>query len=208
MRVRFDDFVFDRESGSLTRSGLDRPLSRRAFELLGMLLERRPRAATHEELRDTLWSTSTTTSAVSLTRLVTELRRVLGDDPQQPRYVSTVHGVGYAFCGPANDTQPLPVTPVLPECALVWDERTFPLTEAECLIGRTADCHVVVDSPAVSRRHACVRIGADGATVEDLGSRNGTLLRGQRITGRTPLNPGDVLGVGPAQLVYRGRSAS
>ncbi len=201
MRVRFDDFLLDTDTPALTRGGHDRPLSRKALQLLAILLERRPRAAAHEELREELWSTASS-SRRSLSSLVTELRKVLGDEAREPRYIKTVHGVGYAFCGNANDTQPLKLDSLLPPGSLMWGERCFILVEGANLIGRTADCHVVIESPLVSRHHACVRVGPKSVSVEDLGSRNGTLLQGKRIAKSTPLKDGDLLNVGPALLLY------
>jgi DNA-binding winged helix-turn-helix (wHTH) protein len=42
-------------------------------------------------------------SETSLPHLVTELRKALGDDPREPRYVRTIHRFGYAFCGEARE---------------------------------------------------------------------------------------------------------
>lgn len=206
MRVRFDAFVLDSDAGTLTRDGHDRPLSRKAVQMLALLLERRPRAAAHEELREELWSTASS-SRRSVSSLVTELRKVLGDDASAPRYIKTVHGVGYSFCGNANDTQPLKVDSLLPPCSLLWGDRAFVLVDGNNLIGRTADCHVVIESPLVSRHHACVKVSAKSVSVEDLGSRNGTLLQGKRLAKATPLKDGDLLTVGPALLLYCGRKA-
>jgi DNA-binding NtrC family response regulator len=57
---------------------------------------------------------------------------------------------------------------------------TFPLRRDEIVIGRAPDCDVVLEHEALSRRHACIRL-VPAMTVEDLGSRNGTRLRGERL---------------------------
>ena len=72
--------------------------------------------------------------------------------------------------------------------------RRLTLT-GELVVGR-ADAHVIVEDPAVSRRHAVVRLEGDRVTVEDLGSTNGTWVNGRRIEGPTHLGPGDVLQIG------------
>src|SRR5690349_20295108 len=60
-------------------------------------------------------------------------------------------------------------------------------------IGRAPDCDVAIDDETLSRRHAIVHIAWDGASVEDLKSRNGTFGNEERVQGRAPLRPGDRL---------------
>ena len=65
------------------------------------------------------------------------------------------------------------------------------------VVGRGDDADLVVEDPAVSRRHARIAGGPDGTfNVEDLGSTNGTFVAGRRIT-LSPLTPGDALQLGP-----------
>ncbi len=79
------------------RRGTERVhLSPKAFELLGLLLERRPRAVSKDELFTLLWPKTFVTEA-SLAGLVAEIRREIRDDARVPRYLRTVHGFGYAF---------------------------------------------------------------------------------------------------------------
>jgi hypothetical protein len=68
-------------------------------------------------------------------------------------------------------------------------------------IGRGRAADVVVPDPEASRVHARVRLGADGATVEDLGSKNGVRLNGVRVErGPQPLRPGDEFTIGETLL--------
>jgi pSer/pThr/pTyr-binding forkhead associated (FHA) protein len=60
----------------------------------------------------------------------------------------------------------------------------------------------------VSRRHASILVDARGATLEDLGSRNGTLLNGRPLTAPAPLADGDEIGLGAARLGFRAHSAA
>jgi serine phosphatase RsbU (regulator of sigma subunit) len=69
----------------------------------------------------------------------------------------------------------------------------FDLDGKKVTIGRSADCEVPVDTPAVSRRHAAVSHDGDGYYVEDLKSRNGTFLNDQRVVDRSLLTDGDRL---------------
>lgn len=59
-------------------------------------------------------------------------------------------------------------------------------------IGRSADCEISIPTEEVSRRHAMLKLAADGVVVEDLGSANGTFINGERVQ-RGTLKPGDEL---------------
>ncbi|MBV9949887.1 MAG: FHA domain-containing protein [Myxococcales bacterium] len=74
------------------------------------------------------------------------------------------------------------------------------LSEGEFAIGRSADCQLSLDDPLVSRRHGLLVVTKDEVTVEDLGSRNGVVVNGARITDRTVLHPGDKIVMGSQEL--------
>jgi len=85
---------------------------------------------------------------------------------------------------------------------LLWMEGEeikgrWPLDKAATTIGRWADNDVVVDDRWVSRYHARLRREGERYVVEDLGSKNGTFVNGQRIAGPTALSDGDVVQVTP-----------
>jgi hypothetical protein len=69
-------------------------------------------------------------------------------------------------------------------------------------IGRSHDCDVVLDDVGVSRRHANIRPGPGGWTVEDLGSTNGVLVNGQAVRGVRPLQSGDRVELGTTEIVF------
>jgi hypothetical protein len=73
--------------------------------------------------------------------------------------------------------------------------RCLPL-EADLAIGRGRSAELRIPDPQASRRHARVRLGPGGVTVEDLGSKNGVRVNGVRIDGPRALRPGDALGIG------------
>ena len=102
MAVCFGDFAFDQERRQLLRSGEPVPLETKAYELLALLLSRRPNALSKAQIRDVLWP-GTFVSESALARLVTQLRAACGDDAQTPRFIRTVHGFGYAFCGDVHE---------------------------------------------------------------------------------------------------------
>ena len=76
----------------------------------------------------------------------------------------------------------------------------FDLGPRPLTIGRDPTCDVVLDDEDVSREHCRFRPGGDGFLVEDLGSSNGTIVNGQRITQPVSLRPGDLVVIGPALL--------
>jgi len=74
---------------------------------------------------------------------------------------------------------------------------SFPLTDVEATVGRASGCAIFIDDPTVSSIHARLTRAGDQVVVDDLGSRNGTLLNGRRLKGPTALSLGDRLGIGP-----------
>src|SRR5262245_59065371 len=196
MRIRFGEWTFDGIRRELTRGGGAATLSPKAFELLRLLLERRPRPVPKYELFERLWPTTFVTEA-SLASLVAEIRREIGDDAREPRYVRTVHGFGYAFSDEEASAADEGVF------RLVWGTREVPLSEGENAIGREMDCEISIDDATVSRRHARVIITRGEACLEDLGSKNGTWLRGQRLDGCAALQDGDPIRIGSVPMVFR-----
>jgi DNA-binding winged helix-turn-helix (wHTH) protein len=103
----FGEFTLDEERRQLLRAGTPLPLEPKAFELLSLLVGRQPRALSKSQIHGVLWN-GTFVSESALAGLVADLRSVLGDDARRPRFIRTVHGYGYAFCGEASkDGQPL-----------------------------------------------------------------------------------------------------
>jgi DNA-binding winged helix-turn-helix (wHTH) protein len=205
--VAFGDFKLDSEGRRLLRGGQYVHLSRRAYELLELLVLSRPRAFSKSELQAKLWPDSFVVEA-NLSNLVAEIRSALGDDRRNPRYIRTVHGFGYAFSGEASGGEPArgpAAARGVPDslCWLIAAERRVQLAEGEHFLGRHPGSILAFDSPAVSRHHASIRVTADGAVIEDLGSRNGTFVRGQRIGEPTRLEDGDEIKLGSVLLEFR-----
>lgn len=202
--TRFADFRLDADTRQLHRGAAPVHLSPKAFDLLALLLECRPRVVNKETLRERLWGGTNVLDA-NLNNLVSEVRAALGDDPQQPRFVRTAHRVGYAFCGTASDDAASPSGPA--RCWLVWNERTLRIDGTDAVIGRDPTCDLWIDAPGVSRRHAVVRLptgaAASGPAIEDLGSTNGTFVDGRRVTRPVNLRDGQTIDVGDASLTFR-----
>jgi hypothetical protein len=74
------------------------------------------------------------------------------------------------------------------------------LIEGQFVVGRSAGCQLSLDDPLVSRRHALLVVADDGVTIEDLQSRNGVIVNGERIAERRRLAPGDRILIGSQEL--------
>jgi len=98
MRVSFGSCLLDTDTREVLRDGRPVHLTPLALRLLELLLEHRPRALSKAELQDLLWPGTFVTEA-SLSRLVTDLRAVIGDDARGSTFIRTVHRHGYAFGG-------------------------------------------------------------------------------------------------------------
>ena len=204
MRVEFAEFVLDSASRQLVRDGEPVHLSRKAFDALAILIDRRPSAVTKEELHARLWP-GTFVSEANLSVVIAEVRRALGDDPHAARFVRTIHRVGYAFSGDAGSAE-APITQAhQPQAWLAWNERVLPLVPGENLIGREPGCVVWLDATGVSRRHARITISDDTATIEDVGSKNGTLVNDVPLAEPLSLAEGDLIVVGDVHLQFRMR---
>jgi two-component system, OmpR family, response regulator RegX3 len=83
-----------------TLSGEVLELSRKEFELLRLLMRNAGSVVTRERLIDEVWDPHWFGSTKTLDVHVSGLRRKLGDDPSEPRYLHTVRGVGFRFSGP------------------------------------------------------------------------------------------------------------
>jgi DNA-binding winged helix-turn-helix (wHTH) protein len=205
MRLKFADCVLDLRARQLERQGNSVPLEPKVYELLEVLIKRRPAVVTNNELDELLWP-QVYVARTSLTRLVSELRSALGDTPQGSQIIRTVYKTGYAFCAEVTALRSEAFSPAAIE--LVWRKQTFSLTDGEHLAGRDAECSIVIDAGSVSRRHARITVVAGAATIEDLDSTNGTHVNGTRISGCTPLAPGDALSLGSEALQVRRRTPS
>ena len=86
---------------------------------------------------------------------------------------------------------------------LVWGTREIALQPGDNLIGRGADAAIWIDDESVSRRHARISIGPSGATIEDLGSKNGTYIGGRKLRRASPLSNRHIVRIGPATLTLR-----
>lgn len=195
--IRFGRFTFDRATHQLTRNELPVHLTPKAFDLLSLLVADAPRVVQKEELHRHLWPDSFVSDA-SLLGLIKEVRRALGDEGDGT-LIRTVHRVGYAFAAPL---QPVAAPGPRAGAWVMAGSVLVPLHEGENLIGRDAGCTVCLDLPNISRRHARIVVTGRDATVEDLGSTNGTSLGGQKLLEPSPLREADRIQLGDAVLTF------
>jgi DNA-binding winged helix-turn-helix (wHTH) protein len=203
MRLRFAECVLDPEARELRRRERPAPLSPRAFRLLTLLLEQRPRPVSHEALRDALWP-DTSVGYTSLAQVVAEVRRAIGDTGGSDRRIRTVPRVGYAFAAPVVEERPrrggLGV--------LVTDDSEYLVPEGETLVGRGSECGIRLPSTRVSRVHARLWTEGERVLVEDAGSKNGTWVNRERRDGPALLEDGDEVVFGTFGAVFRRAGAS
>jgi len=204
VRVQFGDFVLDSETRQLVRSGEDVHLSPKAFDLLRILVAKRPNVVSKGELFAQIWPDTFVVDA-NLNVLVGEIRKATGDDARAPRVIKTAHGVGYSFCGDATDLE-ASVGPRSGDmrCWLSWKQHTYPLAVGDNIIGRDPRCDVWLDHDGISRRHARIRIAtSEPAVLADLESTNGTFVGRQRIVTPTTLADRDVIKLGDVSVQFR-----
>ena len=117
MRISFGPFAFDRQSRLLWRDGAEVALPPRVLGVLEVLMDRPGQVVARQDLLDGVWKDAFVTDT-SLAEAVSFLRQALGDDPQAPRYIQTVHRRGYRFLPPLiEELAPQTVTPAEPSHA-------------------------------------------------------------------------------------------
>jgi DNA-binding winged helix-turn-helix (wHTH) protein len=203
MKARFGEFTLDADLRHLRGGSGEIHLSPKAFDLLLLLIDNRSRVVSKEELHHRLWP-DTFVADTNLASLIAEIREALGDDAKAPRFVRTAHRVGYAFCGDvvadANDSSSAIYGAL---CWLIMDGRRIILRSGENILGRDVHDGIAIESASVSRRHARISVTAGRAVIDDLESKNGTYVRGERIATAVPLADGDEVRVGSVMLQFR-----
>src|SRR5207245_2451678 len=137
-----------------------------------------------ETLLDAIWRDTHVTES-SLSRAVAVLRDALGEDAHSPQFIETAPRRGYRFIGAVTAEESHVRYHVL------FGPQDFILAPGENIIGRSPDVAVYIKSPQVSRHHARIITSSAGATIEDLGSTNGTVVRGQPANHPTALHNDD-----------------
>ena len=156
--LRFDGFLLDPAGRRLWREGAPIALEPKAFDVLVLLASTPGRAFTRDEILDAVWGHRHVTPGV-LNRIMTLLRHALGEEAQHPRYLHTLHGVGYRFDLPAALPAPAiatdqPAVEALATPALLRVEATE-VEAAGAAIGPASD----TAQPPASRGLAVLLLG-------------------------------------------------
>jgi len=184
MRLRFADVVLDTAARRVTRDGAPLSLTPKSLRLLELLALASPAAVSRETLIEQIWP-QTFVEPGNLHNLVSEVRHVVASG-----VIRTVHRFGYALNGEVVREAGAPFR-------LVAGSETIALPAGETIIGRD-----ILDTPDVSRRHARVTVAGTAATIEDLGSKNGTWIGTRRVDEATPLHEGDEIIFGRTRAIF------
>lgn len=202
MRIRFGSCALDSGSRELLKGGAPVHLSPKAFDVLEILVARRPNVVSKDVLLNEVWGAKVVEEA-NLAIAVGEIRKALGDDPRAPSIIVTVSRRGYRFAADSSDLEQSSSAETAVRCWLTWNETTLPLREGENLIGRHPANTVWINAASVSRAHARIVAAPLGVTVEDRGSRNGTFVDGERVAGAHLLIDGNTVTFGSEKTVFR-----
>ncbi len=204
MLYGFGEFLYDPLNRTLSRGEEEIAMTPKTRDLLALFLENPKRLLTRQAISDRLWPDVAVTDD-ALRFQVAELRKALGNEGEGS--LRTIPREGYrweaeirreekagARAGPNNTER----------CyRLFLESREVGLEEGENLIGRDSDTTVWIDHTSVSRHHARICVTGERVTIEDLESKNGTYLRGERIEHPLSLSDGDTIRIGRVSMTFR-----
>ena len=180
--LRFAPFRLDLGAERLWRGEEARPLTRKAFAVLGYLVRHAGRLVTKDELVAAVWAVPYV-SDMAMATCIREIRRALDEQAQTPRFVETVRGRGYRFCAPVT------VIPLDTEQSVVRDPPSGAICLTEPLVGREAE---------MARLQQCWVQAQRGA-------RQVVFVTGEAGIGKTTLVDAFVTQVGVTASVWIGR---
>ena len=203
MKYTFGTVSVDSDARTITSGAGSAHLTRKAFDLLLLLLECRPNAVSKEQIHARLWP-DTFVAEASLQTLIHEIRHAIDGHGSRPSWIRTVRGIGYSFAGDAHASDASSAQAHLerPAAFLIGEAIRVGLYPGENIVGRGLDDVIEIEGSTISRRHARIEIG-DTITLEDLGSKNGTWLNDERVTTRRTLAHSDQLRLGSATFTFR-----
>jgi DNA-binding winged helix-turn-helix (wHTH) protein len=169
----------------------------RAMDVLACLAAAAGKLSTKRDLIDAVWRTEFV-SEHALTQVIAELRAALGDDARNPTYIENIPRRGYRLV--AHVSSVAASVSSSREASLPFklqgEDGDHPLVQGPNIIGRTVEAEICIDRTEVSRCHARIFVAGTTATIEDLGSKNGTYVNGERLDQPTLLNNGDEIWIG------------
>jgi DNA-binding winged helix-turn-helix (wHTH) protein len=181
----------------ITNGDVEVRLEIKVMELLVYLAHQGDRLVTRSELIDGVWGTEFICDN-TLTHAISQLRAALGDDPRNPNFIQTIHRRGYRLLAAVVDLEGRGAADIAQPShfRILTPTREIQLREGANLLGRAPGVTVRIDSIWVSRHHAKVEVELEDAVLEDLGSRNGTFVNGERVTEAATLISGDIISLG------------
>ena len=202
LTVRFGPFTLDARARTLCRGTRAIHLSPKAFDLLTLLVGRRPAAIAKAEIHQHLWP-ETFVSDGNVAVLVAEIRSALGESARGAKFIRTVPRFGYAFSGVMDASGSSVSSRREPAaCWIRWGMRRTTLQVGENVLGRDPAVDVHIDAVGVSRRHAVIVVADDQVTLVDLSSKNGTFANGTRITHPVALSGDTEIRLGPVPVQF------
>lgn len=204
MILRFGDCRLDLRTRTLHRGETPVHLQPKMFAFLEHVLRARPAVVEKSALLESLWP-GVFTAESSLPVLVSALREALGDDAREPRYVRTVHRVGYAFVGEVTiESESSGAAAAGDGAHRLWvGERFWVVPAGESYVGRAPENAFALDHPSISRVHAKLLLLGGALLVEDLGSKNGTWIERRRATGPFAWRADLTVRFGEVDVVHR-----
>jgi len=176
----------------------------RAMDVLVHLAIAAGKLASKRDLIDAVWRTEFV-SDHALTQVVAELRAALGDNARNPSFIENIPRRGYRLVADVTPVAALvsPGRDVSLPFKLLGADGDVPLSQGPNVVGRTGDADICIDRTEVSRCHARIMIAGTTATIEDLGSKNGTYLNGERLQQPALLANGDEIWIGRSVARFR-----
>jgi DNA-binding winged helix-turn-helix (wHTH) protein len=226
---RLGDWLVEPSLNRVSRGEESVHIEPKVMEVLVCLAECPAEVVSRNHIIDTVWATEFITEK-NLTHAIAVLRKKLGDNPQRPLYIETIYKRGYRLIGKVEPIGPPPsarasraapprapivrinedgvVTllrdpPDNPLCTLCCLEYEIQLAASEYLVGRGRDTDILIVSAEVSRSHSRLVVTDSGTTIEDAGSKNGTIVNGELVLGAVELMDGDEIDIGSVLLIFR-----
>jgi len=209
--LRVGDWLVEPSLNRLAKNSKVVRVTPKAMDLLVFLARRAGEVLSRETIIDAVWAETFVGENV-LRRQIAALRKALGDRAAHPTYLENIPRRGYRLIAEVafldrpgrSGSGHIPSAEGRFLCSLRWESDDLQLREGDNTIGRTPECDVQIASERVSRRHARIVVDRGRATIEDLGSKNGTFVGGLPIDSPTELVDGDRITIGPAVLQYSG----
>jgi len=206
MILRIGGCEIDCDRRQVLRDGAEQRLPRKAFDLLLVLLDKRPKVVAKDVLIKRVWPDAFVADA-NLAILIGDVRAALGDDAKEPRIIKTHHRVGYSFAADVTEVSAAAGDRGQPAFILAAAKRRILLFEGSATLGRDGSCDIVIDDPSVSRVHAVLSVTDGQLTVEDRDSKNGTRVDGRELSEASIVRSGQKITFGTLEATVLGGDA-